>query len=186
MSLRIENTQVAAGLALSNRIITLRGQNVIPAFAFRRTIRTESDDEEQDDKWSGLGTVSNSEEHAIDYEPLTHAMIVMVDLLGGAMHDTGTFVLPEELSAIALIEPYDINLKGDERLKQKPDWTPQKGDLFCLLLNSHKEYYECTGIMGKSMLANQGQRYALAQKLDLNYLDAFNEDDIEDVKVPYE
>lgn len=188
MSLRIENKLVTDGQRLANRIITLRSQAVIPAFVFRRTIKpvVDSDKERKFDTWAGLGTVSGSEEHAIDYEPLGHAMVLMLETLGGSSHDTGMFILPEELSSIALIEPYDIALEGDERLKMQPDWSPKKGDLFCLLLNEHKEYHELTGVIGLSMLANHGKRYALAQRFDLNYLDAFKENEIADVRVPYE
>jgi len=187
MSLRIENTQVTDGQRLNNRIITLRSQSVIPTFAFSRVVTPAKDDTDRETgTWSGLGTVSNSDEHAIDYEPLGHAMVLMIDSLGGAFHDTGEFVLPEEMSSIVLIEPYDILLQGDERLKMQPDWSPKKGDLFCFMLNEHKEYHECTGVMSQSMLASSGKRYALAQRFDLDYLDAFNEDDISDVPAPYE
>lgn len=187
MSLRIENTLVASGQALTNRIITLRSQSVIPTFAFRKVVLPANTTNNDRDfvTWSGLGTVSDSDEHAIDYEPLGHAMILILDSLGGAFHDGGMFVTSEELSSMALIEPYDILLDGDDRLKLKPDWTPKKGDLFCFMLNAHKEYHEVTGIMGQSMLASQGKKYALAQRFDLNYLDAFDEEKVVDVAVPY-
>ena len=188
MSLRIENKLITDGQRLANRIITLRSQSVIPSFVFRRVVKVIKDDSSKRsvDTWSGLGTVSSSNEHAIYYEPLGHAMILMLDTLGGAAHDGGMFITPEELSSIALIEPYDIDLVDDDRLKMQPEWTPKKGDLFCLLLNDHKEYHECTGVMGLSMLASHGKRYALAQRFDLNYLDAFKENEINDVEVPYE
>ena len=188
MSLRIENELVADGQRLANRIITLRNQSVIPTFAFRRSVLpvANSPNQRDTDTWSGLGTVSNSDEHAINYEPLGHAMVLMLDSLGGAFHDSGNFVLPEEMSSIVLIEPYDIELQDDERINNMPNWTPSKGDLFCFLLNGHKEYHEVTGIMGQSMLASAGKRYAMAQRFDLDYLDAFNDAKIEDVKQPYE
>ena len=188
MSLRIENKLITDGQRLANRIITLRSQSVIPAFVFRRVVRKvkEESSNRNFDAWSGLGTVSSSNEHAIDYEPLGHAMILMLDNLGGAAHNGGMFIMPEELSSIALIEPYDITLEGDDRLKMQPQWVPKKGDLFCLLLNDHKEYHECTGVIGLSMLANHGKKYALAQRFDLNYLDAFKENEIADIGVPYE
>lgn len=187
MSLKIENTLVAAGTRLSNRIITLRSQSVIPAFAFRRVVlSTPNSIKERDlDTWSGLGSITDTDEHAIDYEPLGHAMVLVLDSLGGAMHNSGMMILPDEMSSMALIEPYDILLEGDERLKLKPDWEPQKGDLLCFLLNEHKEYHEVTGIMGTSMLAAGTNRYTLAQKFDLDYLDAFKDEAVADVAVPY-
>lgn len=188
MSLRIENELVTNGQRLANRIITLRSQSVIPTFAFRRVVLPVGDSTKDRDRdtWSGLGSVSNSDEHAIDYEPLGHAMVLMLDSLGGAYHDTGMFVLPEEMSSIVLVEPYDIELEGDERLKNMPNWEPKKGDLFCFMLNGHKEYHEVTGIMAQAMLASAGKRYAMNQRFDLDYLDAFDESDIKDVAMPYE
>lgn len=188
MSLRKENTQVTDGQRLANRIVTLRSQGVIPTFVFRRMVlpAPDSTDDRNTVSWSGLGSVSNSDEHAIDYEPLGHAMVLMLDSLGGAFHDGGMMVMPEEMQSIVLLEPYDILLQGDDRLKMMPDWSPKKGDLVCFLLNGHKEYHEITGIMALSMLASSGKRYALAQRFDLDYLDAFDESKINNVAVPYE
>lgn len=189
MSLRIENKLVTDGQRLNNRIITMRSQSVIPTFAFRRTVLKVDETMEEDRRfvtWSGLGSVVDSDEHAIDYEPLGHAMVLILDAIGGAFHDGGMMVMPQELSALALVEPYDITLQDDERIDMRPEWTPKIGDLFCFLLNGHKEYHECTGIMGQSMLAGHGAKYALAQRFDLNYLEAFKEEKIPDVAVPYE
>ena len=188
MSLRIENVLVTDGQRLNNRIITMRSQSVIPAFAFRRTVLKLDANAEEDRRfvtWSGLGSVVDSDEHAIDYEPLGHAMVLILDSIAGAFHDGGMMVVPEELSALALVEPYDIKLDDEERVDMMPDWTPKIGDLFCFLLNGHKEYHEVTGIMGQSMVAGHGAKYALAQRFDLDYLEAFKEEDIADVAVPY-
>lgn len=188
MSLRKENTLVAAGQRLSNRIITLRSQSVIPTFVFRRVVLSTTDSAKARDldTWSGLGSITDSDEHAIDYEPLGHAMVLVLDSIGGAMHDSGMMIMPDEMSSMALIEPYDILLQGDDRLRLKPDWEPKKNDLVCFMLNGHKEYHEVTGIMGTSMLAAGTNRYTLAQKFDLDYLDAFKDDAASNVEVPYE
>ena len=187
MSLRIENTLETDGQRLNNRIITLRSQSVIPTFAFRRTVAKikAADASRGFVSWAGLGAVTDSDEHAIDYEPLGHAMVLILDSISGAFHDAGMMVMPEELSSLALVEPYDITLDDEARIDMMPDWTPKKGDLFCFLLNGHKEYHECTGVMGQSMLAGHGAKYTLAQRFDLNYLDAFKEENIADVAVPY-
>ena len=39
--------------------------------------------------------------------------------------------------------------------------------------------------MSQSMLAGHGAKYTLAQRFDLDYLEAFKEEDIADVAVPY-
>lgn len=189
MSLRIENELVTDGQRLNNRIITMRSQSIIPTYVFRRTVLKVDEAAEEDRRfvtWSGLGSIVDSDEHAIDYEPLGHAMVLILDAIGGAFHNGGMMVIPEEFSALALVEPYDIKLEGDDREDMRPNWTPQVGDLFCFLLNNHKEYHECTGIMGQSMLASHGAKYALAQRFDLNYLEAFKEEKIADVVTPYE
>lgn len=117
-SLGIENTLVANGQALTNRIITLRSQSVIPVFAFRRVVlpANAGDDSRNFVTWSGLGTVSDNDEHAIDYEPLGHAMVLILDSLGGTFQDGCMFVTSEELSSMALVEPYDILLEGNVRI----------------------------------------------------------------------
>ena len=188
MTLRIENQLVTEGKRLTNRIVTMRSLSAIPTFAFRRTILPlkNMSEERQAVTYSGLGMVSDSDEHSFDYEPLGHAMVHIIDSLGGAFHDSGTFVTPEDVTSMALVEPYDIDLMGDDRIKYCPDWELKKGDLLCFLLNGHKEYHECTGIMGNSMLASHGKRYMLNQRFDMDYLDAFDEDSIDDVEVPYE
>src|SRR5699024_3005170 len=119
MTLKIENKLVTDGQALSTRIITLRNQSTIPTFVFRRKVLTVNDDdyERSDLSWAGLGTVSDSDEHSIDYEPLGHAMVVLLDSLGGPMHDSGMFITPEQFSSMVLIEPYDIDLEGDDRIR---------------------------------------------------------------------
>lgn len=189
MTLKIENKLVTDGQALSTRIITLRNQSTIPTFVFRRKVLTVNDDdyERSDLSWAGLGAVSDSDsdQHSIDYEPLGHAMVVLLDSLGGPMHDSGMFITPEQFSSMVLIEPYDIDLEGDDRIRMRPDWNPKKGDLFCFLLNNHKEYHECVGVVGNSLLVSHGHRYLLNQRFDLEYLDAFDESEIEDVEVPY-
>ena len=187
MTLRIENKLVTDGQALSMRIVTLRNQSAVPTYVFRRKVITvkDSDYEREDIAWAGLGSVSDSDEHAVDYEPLGHAMVALIDVFGGAMHDSGTFITPEQFSSMALIEPYDIELDGDDRIKLRPDWQPKKGDLFCFLLNNHKEYHECVGVVGNSLLVSHGHRYLLNQRFDLEYLDAFNESEIEDIEIPY-
>ena len=187
MTLKIENKLVTDGQALSTRIITLRNQSAIPAFVFRRKVLTvnDTDYERSDVAWAGLGVISDSDEHSIDYEPLGHAMVVLLDALGGGMSDNGIFIAPEQFSSLALIEPYDIDLEGEERIRLRPEWEPKKGDLFCFLLNNHKEYHECSGVVGNSLLITHGHRYLLNQRFDMDYLDAFNEDDIDDVYTPY-
>ncbi|MCC3344529.1 hypothetical protein [Psychrobacter sanguinis] len=187
MTLKIENKLVTDGQALSTRIITLRNQSAIPAFVFRRKVFTVSDTdyERSDVSWAGLGVISDSDEHSIEYEPLGYAMVVLLDALGGGMSDNGIFIAPEQFSSLVLIEPYDIDLESEDRIKMRPDWTPKKGDLFCFLLNNHKEYHECVGVVGNSLLITHGHRYMLNQRFDMDYLDAFNEDDIEDIEIPY-
>ncbi len=187
MSIRIENKLVTDGQALANRIVTLRSQSVIPSFIFRKQVLPTTIEPEYDRDlvtWAGLGQLTDSEtdEHAYDYESIGHAMVLLLDTLGGAMHDNGMMVMPEQMTATALIEPYDIHLEGEERIKYRPNFTLQKGDLLCLLFNEeYKEYYEIVGKMGHSMLAGHGNRYILNQRFDLDYLDAFEEEKIDDV-----
>lgn len=189
MSMRPENVQVANGMRLSRRIVTMRNPKNIPAVVFRRKVlpAPNGNSDRHIDSWGGLGSIADSDEHAIDYEKLGHAMAIIVDSVGGTLHDNGTLIVPENFSAIAHIEPYDINIKdNDERLKTMPNWTLRKTDLVCLLLNGYKDFYEITGTMAMGKLPQAGVRYLLAQRFDLYFLDALDEKNIDDVRVPYE
>ena len=188
MSIRVENVQVAKGLHLSRRIVTMRHPKNIPAVVFRRQVLPvpNGNSDRHRDSWSGLGSVADSDEHAIDYQQLGHAMVIITDNLGGSLHDNGTLIVPEQFSAIAYIEPYDIEIKdNDERLKTMPNWTLTKTDLVCLLLNGHKDFYEITGTMAIGRLPQDGARYLLAQRFDLDFLNTLDEKNIDDVRVPY-
>lgn len=189
MSMRFENVQVAKGLRLSRRIVTMRNPKNIPAVVFRRQVLSapNGNNNRHIDSWGGLGSIADSDEHAIDYETLGHAMVIIADSVGGTLHDNGTLIVPEQFSAIAHIEPYDIKIEdNEERLKIMPNWTLRKTDLVCLLLNGYKDFYEITGTMAMGRLPQAGVRYLLAQRFDLDYLNALDEKDINDVRVPYE
>ncbi|MDO5770072.1 MAG: hypothetical protein Q4P13_11250 [Psychrobacter sp.] len=187
MSLRKENTQVVVGQRLSNRITTMRSLASIPAFAFRKQVLPLKDKstDRQRDTYAGVGVIGQADEHAIDYVPLGHVLIRVIDMLGGAFHEGGTLIVPEEVSSMALIEPYLMELEDDERITNMPLWQPKKGDLFCFLLNGYKEYHECVGINGNSMLAEHGKRYLLNKRFDLKYLNVLDESKIDDVATPY-
>ena len=96
MSLRIENVLVTDGQRLNNRIITMRSQSVIPTFAFRRTVLKLDANDEEDRRfvtWSGLGTIGDSDEHAIDYERVRRWHLVQDELAAAAKAEQRPFVV---------------------------------------------------------------------------------------------
>lgn len=186
MSLRVETHLVADGRRLASRSIVLQSLQSIPAFAFRKVILPIPNSKftnRADETWGGLGVSSDiiEDEHAFDYEPLGHAMMTVEQFIGGAVHDGGMLIQPDEVSMAGQVEPYDINLTGRERLQNIPTWQPKTGDLFCMLLGEENYLYmECVGRTGSSMMADFGVKYVFNQKFDLPFLPAFDESKIDD------
>lgn len=184
MSLRIETKLVADGRRLASRAIVLQSLQSIPCYAFRKVILPIPDSEiaeRQHETWGGLGFASDFDEHAFEYQDLGHCMIVMEQFMGGAVHDGNQFVDMAEIAVSGQIEPYYPNLTKSERIKQMPDWTPKKGDIFCLLIGENNyTYLECVGRTGSSMMGDFGVKYAFNQKLDLDFLPQFDENNIVD------
>lgn len=182
MSLRIENTLIADGRRLSVRAIVLQSLSSVPCFAFRRVILPVDNsvsNNRLDDVWGGLGVASGSDEHAFDYEALGHCMIVLNAYNGGFTGEFGTGF--DDVLIEGQIEPYDIGLTHRERLQNMPDWTPKKGDLFCLLLGENNYLYlECVGKSGSSLMGDFGVKYLFNQKFDLDFLDSLDKDFIND------
>ena len=191
MSLRVETTLVADGRRLASRSIVLQSLQSIPCFAFRKVILpvpNSTFENRTDETWGGLGVSSDvkMDEHAFDYEPLGHAMLTIEQYIGGAVYDNNMLIQPDEISMAGQIEPYDINLKGRERLVNIPTWKPKKTDIFCLMLAEDSYIYmECVGRTGSSMMADFGVKYVFNQKFDLDFLPAFDESKIDD-KSPLE
>lgn len=184
MSLRIETKLVADGRRLASRAIVLQSLQSMPCYAFRRVILPVTDSHfthRTHETWGGLGVASDLDEHAFDYEALGHCMVAIEHFLGGTIHDNGLLIQPDEVSMTGQVEPYNPKLKGTERLKNLPDWQPQKGDLFCLLLGQDNYLYmECIGKMGTSLMADFGVRYAFNQKFNLDFLTTFDETQLTD------
>lgn len=183
MSLRIENTLIADGRRLAVRAIVLQSQSSVPCFAFRRVILPVTHsrfDDRLDETWGGLGVASTADEHAFDYEPLGHCMMVLSEFVGGFAGEFGTNF--DEIPILGQVEPYDITLTHRERLHNLPDWTPKKGDLFCLLLGENSSLYlECVGVIGSSLMGDFGVKYVFNQKFDLDFLDTLDKDFINDI-----
>ena len=187
MSLRSETNQVANGRRLACRSIVLQSLQSIPCFVFRKVILPVPNSQfadRTDETWGGLGVTSDLrfDEHAFDYEPLGHAMMAQEQFIGGAVHDGGMLIQPDEITMAGQVEPYYIESKGRERLVNIPGWQVKSGDLFCLLLGKDNYlYFECVGRTGSSIMADFGVKYVFNQKFDLDFLPAFDESKIDDV-----
>lgn len=185
MSLHQKTYATFDGRRLASRAVVLQSMQSIPCYCFRKEmvkVPNSTFDERMDETWGGLGVASDTEEHAFDYVALGHAMMTVERFMGGAVHDGNELVVPDEVAVMGLVEPYDINLKGRERLQNAPDWIPKKGDLFCMLLGEDNYIYlECVGRMGATLVADFGVKYVFNQKFDLDFLDAFDESNIADV-----
>lgn len=182
MSLRQETTLIADGRRLSSRAIVLQSLSSVPCFAFRKVIlpvQNSHFDDRLDEVWGGLGVATDMHEHAVDYEALGHCMLMLNNFMGGYTNDIAVGF--DDVLVEGQVEPYDLNLTHRERLYHLPNWTPQKGDLFCLLLGEGNYLYlECVGKNGSSLMADFGVKYLFNQKFDLSFLDSLDTDFIND------
>lgn len=185
MTLRIETKLIADGRRLASRSIVMQSLGSIPCYAFRKVILPVPDSQfgnRTDETWGGLGVASSADEHAFDYEPLGHAMMTMEAFIGGGVHDGNVFIQPDEVTMAGQVEPYDITLQGKDRLRYLPNWAPEVGDLFCMLLaEDNYIYVECVGRTGSSIMSDFGVKYVFNQKYDLGFLPTFDETQLADI-----
>lgn len=191
MSLRTETHQVANGRRRATRAIVLQSLQSIPCFVFRKVIVKVPDsyfDDRTDETWGGLGVASTMDEHAFDYEPLGYAMMTVEQFLGGAIHDNGMLIVPDEATMSGQVEPVVKEfLQVDSRNRRQyfdtiPDWTPQKEDLFCLMIAPDDYIFmECVGKTGSSLMSDFGAKYVFNQKFNLDFIPNLDEGKIEDM-----
>lgn len=188
MSLHQKTYKTFDGRRLASRAIVLQSMQSIPCYCFRKEIikvPNSAFDERLDETWGGLGVASDADEHAFDYVSLGHAMMTVERFMGGYVHDGDGLVVPDEIAIMGLVEPYDIDLKGRERLQNVPEWTPKKGDVFCMLLDEDNYIYlECVGRTGSSLVSDFGAKYVFNQKFDLDFIGALDETNIVDRRLP--
>jgi hypothetical protein len=158
--------RVADGRRLASRSIVMTQISSIPCVVWRKKVNPITDGvEREDESWGGLGVLSESDEHAIEYEQLGLACLLLDRFTGGSVNSSRTLVDSGEESIIAQIEPYIDGLTGRELLVQLPEWVPKSGDMFGFLIGDDALIWlELVSIMGQSFMSDFGTKYLLNKR----------------------
>lgn len=158
--------RVADGRRLATRSIVMTHIANITCVVWRKKVNPiTAGVEREDESWGGLGVLSESDEHAIEYEQLGLACILLDRFPGGTVNSSATIVDSSEESIIAQIEPYIDGLTGREQLIQLPDWEPKSGDMFGFLISEEALIWlELVSIMGQTFMTDFGTKYLLNKR----------------------
>lgn len=168
--------QLANGRRIAARSLIMNGGiSVFQAAIYRRTVTgTKAAEDRDDEAWGGIGTTTDSDNHAVDYSELGPAKMMLDRFSGGGMLDNGDLVNPEVATSMAVIEPYDDSTLEDDRAVTIPDWEPAVGDLVAMIVDTKLiVWMEVVGIPSQTIMQDHGKRYFLNKRDDLTYMEPF-------------
>ena len=169
--------RVAEGRRVASRSIVLTSQSAVSSYVFRRgVVPAVAGESREDTVWEGGMVLSDHEEHATEYTEQGYAMVLFDKFSGGSMHSDGDDINSGESILYAQIEPFNLDDYGSHRkmLVNTPDWKPQKGDVFALVIEEDLiKWVECVGVTGQSLHAQHGETYVLNIRDSLMHLDPF-------------
>lgn len=169
--------QLANGRRIAARSLLMNGGlSVFEAAIYRRKVEGTPDepDNRDDDAWGGIGTTTESDNHAVDYDELGPAKMMLDRFTGGGMLDNGDLVNEEQSTHMAVIEPYDEDTLEDDRAMVLPDWEPKIGDLVAMIIDVKLiVWMEVVGIPSQTIMPDNGKRYLLNKRDDLTYMEPF-------------
>ena len=156
------------------RQMVLTTVSSIPALVYsKRLIDTEEGDRQ--DTWGGLGVMSEEDEQAFDYDEKGFAMVLLDQFTGAAINKGLIAVDGAEASFLAQIEPFDNEKDLFKQYENTTGWTPESGDVYCLLLREDFALWvENVGQQGQTLVGDFGTKYLLNKRDDLAYLGLFN------------
>jgi hypothetical protein len=171
--------RVAEGRKFASRSIVITGLSSIACHVYRRqVIPAEVGKEREETIWEGGMRLSDQDEHATEYKPIGYAMMLFDKFSGGSIHSSGDDINSGEAIIYAQIEPFHLEnyQSKNEMLRNIPDWKPQKGDIFALIVDDDLiKWVECVGSTGQSLHAHHGDRYILNIRDSLMHLDPFKD-----------
>lgn len=171
---------IANGRRMAVRSVVMTALASFSCVTYRKEILPVTEGQARDENtWGGLGVMQAAalDDHAIDYQFLGNSRLLLVDRFsGGNVLNNDSMVDSESVSAMALIEPYDLDLPLNEWAKAIPTWEIHKGDLVGMIMgdsSNHLIFMEVVEIMGSSAMADYGRKYVLNKRDDLNHLEPF-------------
>ncbi|ELY6121689.1 TPA: hypothetical protein LUJ82_003220 [Acinetobacter baumannii] len=175
--IRKEATRVADGRRMAARSIVITSLSAVDCHVFRRYVEPVN---QQEDRYAtvypGAEVLSSQEEHATRYEEQGYAKILFEHFVGGSMWSDGSGINIGEATIRAQVEPFHIEDYESIRQMQRnvPDWTPQKGDIFGLIIDENTvKWLECLGSTGQTLQGNHGEVYSFNVRDSLEHLEPF-------------
>lgn len=158
------------------RQMVLTSTASIPAIVFSKVLIDTDKGNRQDDVWSGLGVMTEEDEHAFDYEQKGLAMVLLDQFTGAAINKGLISVDGADASFMAQIEPFVEDVELFKQYENTANWTPESGDIFCLMLSSDfAVWVENVGSQGQTIVGDFGVKYLLNKRDDLAYLATFEQ-----------
>lgn len=168
--------QVANGRRLAARSIVMNSIAKIPCQVWRKRVI-------QNDPATPTGTgiswntvaLSDADEPEIEYDELGYANLLLDRFTGANVYESNSGIDGGDAVVMAQIEPFDNTLdKPIDQLRQIPAWTPQKGDLFALLITADLVIWmELMEISGQSLVSDFGKKYLLNKRDELTHMEPF-------------
>ena len=179
--IRKESSRVVDGRRFAARSVVLSNLSAIECYAYRREVEPVNDVESRNETiYVGAMVLSSQEEHATKYVDLGYAKILFDRFTGGSIHNDADDINSGEAIFNAQIEPFDIEFYESPRqmIRHVPDWTPKKGDIFALIIDSDTiKWIECVGVQGHNIHSDYGSTYILNVRDSLEHLEPFIDQD---------
>ncbi len=176
--IRKESNRVVDGRRFAARSVVLSNLSAIECYAYRREVEPVNNIESRNETiYVGAMVLSSQEEHATKYVDLGYAKILFNRFTGGSIHNDADDINSGEAIFNAQIEPFDIEFYESPRqmIRNVPDWTPKKGDIFALIIDSDTiKWIECVGVQGHNIHSDYGSTYILNVRDSLGHLEPFH------------
>lgn len=183
--IRQETNRVMDGRRMAARSVVITSLSAVDCHVFRRKVDPINDQQTRNETvYPGAEVLGSQEEHATHYEDQGYAKMLFDHFAAGSMWSDGSDVNIGEAIISAQVEPFNIDDYGVIRQMQRniPDWTPEKGDIFALLISEDTiKWLECIGATGISLPSSHGVKYMFNVRDSLEYLDPFNSQ-VEDLR----
>jgi hypothetical protein len=106
------------------------------------------------------------------------SLVFLIYPFGGVnLINNDSMVDMSSISAMALIEPYDLDIPLNQWAKTIPAWEIHKGDIVGMILgdsSNHLIFMEIVEVLGSSAMADYGRKYTLNKRDDLSNLEPFS------------
>lgn len=156
--------KVAQGLHFARRQMVLNGLSSLTAQVYRRTEAKQPDtlNNEDDEITWGAIALQNQDAPEYGYQFLGYAGVILDNFKGGSVANSGNYILDNELTKLAQIEPFIETDSLLEKIRQIPKWSLQKGDILGVMLyDGFLIWYEIIDITGLTSVSDHAKKYVL-------------------------